>query len=385
MGEHSSRFSGAMAVIEDGIRDGLHIGAQMYVSQHGNPLVDIAVGDAKPGVAMATDTIMLWLSSCKPITAVAIAKMWQEGLLELDDPVAKHIPEFAAKGKQEITIRHLLTHTGGFRWVDYAFDQDWETIIANICEARPEPRWIFGRTSGYHLHSSWFILAEIIQRMDSPHRTFEQYVTNEIFSPLGMNDCYYALSPQQYNQFGDRMGKLATTGGKPIKAIQFDSPELCMAVVPGGSCRGPIRQLGRFYEMLLSRDKLISPQTIEAITARHRTGLYDLTFQHIVDWGLGFIVNSSQYGEQTVPYGFGPHASPRAFGHGGSQSSAGMADPEYGLVVAVVFNGMPGEKAHNRRIRALLKAIYEDLQLSRPSAAAPGEGAESASTSPQNA
>jgi CubicO group peptidase (beta-lactamase class C family) len=228
------------------------------------------------------------------------------------------------------------------------------------------------------------MLAEIVRRLDPSRRPFADYIREEIFAPLGMNDCYFAMSQSQFADFGDRMGHLAITGGKPAKAIQFDSPEQSMTVVPGASCRGPIRQLGLFYEMLLSRDRFLWPQTVEAITARHRAGLFDLTFQHIVDWGLGFIVNSAQYGEQTVPYGFGPHASRRAFGHGGSQSSAGIADPEYGLVVAVVFNGMAGEVAHNQRIRALLKAIYEDLQLStQPAAPAPAAG-ESGSTSGQN-
>jgi hypothetical protein len=53
----------------------------------------------------------------------------------------------------------------------------------------------------------------------------------------------------------------------------------------------------------------------------------------------------------------------RAYGHGGNQSSLGMADPEHGLVVATVFNGMPGEEAHANRMRLLMAAVYEDLGL----------------------
>jgi CubicO group peptidase (beta-lactamase class C family) len=65
-----------------------------------------------------------------------------------------------------------------------------------------------------------------------------------------------------------------------------------------------------------------------------------------------------------VPYGYGPHASPRAYGHGGSQSSISFADPEHELAVAIVCNGTPGEEAHQRRMRAVVAAVYEDLDLS---------------------
>ena len=63
---------------------------------------------------MDRDTIMLWLSSTKPIAAIAIAQLWEQEKLN-DDPVAKFIPEFGVNGKEPITIRQILTHTGGFR------------------------------------------------------------------------------------------------------------------------------------------------------------------------------------------------------------------------------------------------------------------------------
>ena len=81
---------------------------------------------------------MLWLSSTKPTTAVALAQLWEQGLLDLDDPVARHIPEFAAQGKEGITLRHLLTHTAGLRMLDVGWPGDpWDEIIARICAMRP--------------------------------------------------------------------------------------------------------------------------------------------------------------------------------------------------------------------------------------------------------
>src|SRR5688572_28910496 len=96
----------------------LHVGAQMYVSLNGEPVACFGMGEARSGVAMTADTLMLWLSSVKPVGAVAIAQLWEQGELELDDRVADYIPEFGVKGKEGITIRHLLTHTGGFRLAD---------------------------------------------------------------------------------------------------------------------------------------------------------------------------------------------------------------------------------------------------------------------------
>ena len=68
-------------------------------------------------------------------------------------------------------------------------------------------------------------------------------------------------------------------------------------------------------------------QTVEALTARHRVGMIDLTFKHEIDWGLGFILDSRRHGPETIPYGYGHHASPRTFGHSGYRSSVGFADP----------------------------------------------------------
>ena len=105
----------AAHVIESGIERGLHIGAQLYVSLDGKRVADLAFGLAREGVAMTPDTIMLWMSSTKPITALAIAQMWERGKISLDDRVAQYIPEFGVRGKESITIRRVLTHTGGFR------------------------------------------------------------------------------------------------------------------------------------------------------------------------------------------------------------------------------------------------------------------------------
>ena len=158
----------AAKVIESGIERGLHIGAQLYVSLDGKRVADLAFGLAREGVKMTPDTIMLWMSSTKPITAIAIGQIWERGKIALDDRVAKYIPEFGTRGKESITIRHVLTHTGGFRAAVGPWTSDpWDQIIAQICAAELESGWIIGRTSGYHVASGWYVLGEIVRRRNA--------------------------------------------------------------------------------------------------------------------------------------------------------------------------------------------------------------------------
>ena len=106
--------------------------------------------------------------------------------------------------------------------------------------------------------------------------------------------------------------------------------------------------------------QILRPETAAAMVMRQRVGLYDLTFQKTLDWGLGIILNSDHYGPG-IPYQFGPCASRDTFGHGGSQSSTGLCDPVRKLVVTLLFNGTPGNPAHDKRLRSTLQALYEDL------------------------
>lgn len=314
---------------------------------------------------------MLWMSATKPVAAVAVAQLWERGLLDLDDPVAKYLPPFAARGKEAVTIRHLLNHTGGFRALAGKGEgQPWDQIIAAICDARLEPEWVPGKKAGYHLATTWYILGELVRRLDPEHRPFEQYVREMIFDPIGMHDSWIGLPPEQYRAYGERIGFMheTTDPAAPRSPHSGDTEAGAAACRPGSNGRGPAKELGFFYEMLLNGGqrnghRLLSPQTVEAITAPRRVGMYDHTFRHVMDWGLGFLIDSSRYGPGPAPYGYGPHASPRTFGHGGSQCCTAFADPEHRLAVSIIWNGRPGEARHDQRLRETLAALYEDLGL----------------------
>ena len=371
MPESDSVLPRTVAALERGRQAGLHAGAQFYVSVRGETLADFAMGEARPRVPMRTDTLTLWLSSGKPITAVAIAQLREQGRLDLDDHVGRFVPEFAQLGKEPITIRHVLTHTAGFREADrIPEDLNWDETIAQIRATRLEPGWTPGEKAGYQMFSSWFVLGEVISRIDG--RTIDRYVREMIFEPLGMSDSWIGMPSDQFQSYGDRLGFIYLSERGELKPHStWNTEAAAVACRPGSNARGPIRELGKFYEVLLGlvsgRSQPAAPfikaESAKELIGRHRVGLFDQTFRHTMDWGLGFLVNSSRYGVDTVPYGYGRYASDEAFGHSGSQSSCAFADPKHELVVAWHCNGQPGEPRHQKRAREINEAIYEDLGL----------------------
>lgn len=345
-----------------------HLGVQLCVSWKDQIITDEAVGDALPGTPITPDSLTIWKSSGKPVTAVAVMQFVEQGNIGLDDPVTRFIPEFGRHGKDPITIRHLLTHTGGFRQERFMLpDDEWRAVIAHIADTPLEEDWVPGETAGYHSLSSWYILAEIVQIVAGSR--FADYVRGHIFSPLGMDDCWIGMPADAYDRYADanRIATLPDTSREPVDVGRHHEKEAVTATNPGGGMVGPANQLVRFYEMLLGGGerngvRVLEPETVGNMTARHRVGMLDQTFRYPMQWGLGLILEPPDR-KGRMPYGYGRHASPQAFGHSGMQSSVAFADPAHDLAVALAFIGMPGEAAHQRRIDAVLTALYEELGL----------------------
>ena len=359
-------------VLQQGIDDGTHLGAQLAVSVDGKPFAELAIGIARPGVPMTTDSMMIWFSSTKASTSVAAMTQWEKGAFDLDDPVARHIPEFGVNGKERITIRHLLTHTAGIRFADRApdagdaaaaaggFAGSWDEITERICAAAPEPGWEPGKKAGYHPTAGMHMLGELVRRADG--RPFGQYLREVLFEPLGMTDAWVGMPGDRYEAYGDRIGMMHNTQGPEPRTLPFmDSAELTARTIPGGNGRGPMHDLVKLYEMLLGRGqrdgvRILSPQTVDAMTARHRVGMFDETFGAPLDWGLGLMIDAVSTGR---------YSSPRVFGHGGAQSSIAFGDPEHGVAAAYVCNGMPEHQRHYRRMQEVSTALYLDLGIAK--------------------
>lgn len=363
-----SDFPKTVRSLERGIEAGLHLGAQIAAIKDGELILNQAVGQNGPGQPLSVDHLMPWLSSGKPITAVAILQLIERGKLKLNTRVADVIPEFSQNGKGVITVRHLLTHTGGFREGDKMPEHfAWNESIERVCAAKLDAGWVPGERAGYHILGSWFILGELIQRIDG--HSPDVFVREEILKPCGMNDTWMTLPDDVIADQPDKIGLMHLTHDIAPAPHPFMNRERnWYSSRPGSSMRGPVRELAEFYDGMVrsggdSAQSALSLESIRDMTSRQREGMFDQTFQHIMDWGFGLIINSAKHGRSTVPYGFGLHASDDAFGHGGMQSSCGFADPKHRLAIAWVCNGMPGEMKHQLRAREINTLIYADLGL----------------------
>lgn len=332
--------------IERGESLGWHTGAQIYASIRGEAIADYGIGEARPGVPMTPSTIVEWASATKAVTCTAAALLWQRGFFVLDDLVCHYIPEFAAANKETVTIRHLLTHTGGLS--DPVNDvMPFREAVAAICRAPLVEGWIPGTRCAYNSVAMW-IIAELVARLSN--LPFDRFVRAEIFEPLGLTDCWIGMPDEIFRAYGDRIAVM------PGFALSGTQAWVTWGRPTGGG-HGPIGQLGRFYAALLDH-RLLSAPVLEEMTARHLCGVYDEKLDAVVDRGLGFMLGSSYPGHT-----YGPYASHHAFGHGGRNWCVAFADPAYDLAAAVYWNGRVDGATHAKRQPMLLAALYRDLKL----------------------
>jgi CubicO group peptidase (beta-lactamase class C family) len=353
--------------VEAGIEQGLQVGAQAAVSVGGSTLLEKSYGLNVPFQPLENKMLMLWLSACKPIAAVAIGLLLDRGGMDLDRPVAEWIPDFGSRNKDRITPRHLLTHTAGIRGATLGWTpRPWQDIIGMICYSKPEPHWVPGEQAGYHVDSAWYLLGELIRLIDG--RPYELFVREEIFLPLGMKSSWVGIPDADYDDWEDLIATTYDTGsGVPVEQEDLTRRESITCCRPGGNGRGPAGDFLKFYQSMRrltnGEDGLLKAATAQMLVAPHRVGMLDKTFRQTIDWGLGFMRQSDHYAPGEVPYQFGSFASKNAFGHCGNQSTAAFCDPDHDLCAVVLFNGMPGEEAHQVRMRATLDALYRDLRL----------------------
>jgi CubicO group peptidase (beta-lactamase class C family) len=355
-------FAEVVDTLERQREDGLHDGAQVYVSRFGEPLLDVAVGESVPGRALERDDVMMWYSSGKPVTTTAVLQMWEQGRLGLDDPVAEYVAGWGA-GKERVTIRHVLTHTGGFTMARQGelFDTDVSYAEAVARIAAHPAEWEPGTKAGYHPTSGWKILGAVVEAVDG--RPIDRYLADEVFGPAGMKESRLGIPADEQAALGDRLVPVAWKGhafavqdDSGLRMVPYHIERIHNAVwhvakvEPGGGTRGPARELGRFYESLLGfGPPLLDPRTVEVMGAVHRYGLPDVIFGgQKTPWGLGVQVAGGMSG--------GPGR--RAFGHGGMASSRGLADPDAGLVLVLVANGLPDPIKNERRMFAFTDGVY---------------------------
>ena len=201
-------------LLREGVADGGFPGAQLYASVGGVVVTDVAVGEARLGVPMTTDTIVSWQCNTKPVTAVAACQLWERGILDIDAPVVRYMPEFGTHGKQEVTVRHLLTHTAGFANdppIATVGPLGGDRVRALVCEALLQDGWRPGAAFQYSAWYGYAALGVLVSHVDG--RPFSRYARDEIFEPLGMDDCWVGVDTDAVDEVSARMAFVYDTSG----------------------------------------------------------------------------------------------------------------------------------------------------------------------------
>lgn len=180
------------SIVRQGIDDGEMPGAVVVVANRERVLYQQAIGDRQvepTRQAMTIDTVFDLASLTKPIaTATSVMRLVGEGKLDVDEPVGTYLPEFAANGKEEITVSDLLLHVGGLipdnALRDYREgpERAWELI----CKLKP----VSARGEKFtYTDVGFIVLGKLVERIS--HKPLDQFAAEQIFRPLGMNETMF--------------------------------------------------------------------------------------------------------------------------------------------------------------------------------------------------
>src|ERR1700722_6446153 len=186
-GTCDARFDAVRDALQRNIDCGEEVGASIAVDLDGEIAVDLWGGfrDEARTDPWTRDTITNVWSTTKTVTSLAALMLVERGQLDVDAPVAAYWPEFAANGKQDVLVRHQLSHTSGVSGLDQpavtADLYDWDKSTARF--AAQAPWWAPGTASGYHALNFGHLIGEVVRRISG--KSLKQFVAEEIVGPLG--------------------------------------------------------------------------------------------------------------------------------------------------------------------------------------------------------
>jgi CubicO group peptidase (beta-lactamase class C family)/poly(3-hydroxybutyrate) depolymerase len=283
-----------------------------------------------PSEPMRTDNIFWIASMSKPVLATLLLMLQDEGLLSVDDPVEKYLPEFqglkTADGKSaRVTIRHLLTHTSGMGEITAEQARDARTLAAVIplyvakpVAFAPGSKWVYCQ-SGINTGGR---IAEVVTG-----EPLDKLLQRRLFDPLGMKDTTFYLTEKQLPRLARSYrrtdkGELEATeiaflhGKSPTSRDRFPAPN--------GGLFSTAADYARFCQMVLRGGELdgrryLKPETVKLMTTI-QTGELKTGFTPGNGWGLGWCVIREPQGVTAV-------LSPGTFGHGGAYGTQAWIDP----------------------------------------------------------
>ena len=181
------RFAGVRAAFEDNLASGADLGARFAATVEGETVVDLWGGwaDEAKTRPWEQDTIVNVYSTTKTMTALTALLLADRGELDFDAPVAKYWPEFAANGKSQVKVSHLMSHASGLSgWKEPITVEDvydWDKVTGLL--AAQAPYWEPGTASGYHALTQGFLVGEVVRRITG--RSLGTVFRTEIAEPLG--------------------------------------------------------------------------------------------------------------------------------------------------------------------------------------------------------
>jgi len=384
--------------LADAFRRNLHwgkeIGAAFAVYRDGVKVVDLW-GGYRNGITKApwrSDTIVPMFSTTKGVSSVAVAVAASRGLLSYDARVADYWPGFAQAGKDEITVRQLLSHQAGLPVIDpplaLADVADPERLSAKI--AAMAPAWIPGTRHGYHAVTLGWYMSELIRHADPAGRTVGRFFAEEIAERLGLE--FYIGVPDLIPQ--DRLAHvhgwrraeallhLKTMPPRFVAALlnplsltaraarvpglrqlqDINRAELQAVEMPAVNGTGTARSVAKLYGSVATGGSEIGMTTgtldaLHTIPTLPVNGLRDTVLHVDTTFSLGFV-------KPLPSFTFG--SSDKAFGTPGAGGSFGFADPDTGVGYGYAMNRLGLHIWSDPRELALRQVLFRDILGTRP-------------------
>jgi CubicO group peptidase (beta-lactamase class C family) len=303
------RFAAVRDALERNLDSGEELGASLVVDVDGVRAVDLWGGFRDPArtVPWSERTITNVWSSTKPVTALAALMLVDRGELDVNAPVARYWPEFAAGGKQDVTIRHLMSHSTGVSGLDQPAATedlyDWEKATSRM--AAQEPWWEPGTASGYHALNWGHLVGELVRRISG--KTLKRFVAEEIAGPLGA-DFQIGAAEADWDRIADvvpppplPIDPAALGPDSPaLKTFTGPTPDAAAANTAGWrradigavNGHGNARSLARIGSVIARGGeadgiRLLGQETIDLIFEEQLNGV-DLVLGVPLRWGVGY-------------------------------------------------------------------------------------------------
>lgn len=350
------------------------IGGAVCVYHRGRPVVDLwgGLADREAGRPWEQDTLQLVFSTTKGMAAACIHLLVEQGRLDLDAPVARYWPEFAAAGKADIPLRWVLSHEAGLAAVTGEVTMDdvlgWEGVVEAI--AAQAPVWEPGTVHGYHARSYGWIVGEVVRRVTGT--SLGRFFATEVAGPLDL-DFFIGLPHEELPRVArlyppvvdaetqelldavmgpDTMLGQVLSGPSNLFSYgdMWNQPEVLAAEMPSSNGVGTARAVARFYAALIGEvdgRRLLQPSTVAEATRVAVSGP-DHVIGLPMSFGLGFMAPVPGTPEGT-------------FGHAGAGGSLGMADPGEGWALGYVMNQMNLGVTGDARGSGLVEAVVASI------------------------